>query len=179
MTHYAEIKNVARLHFEDMYMQREEASQSNIAAMLENIPFKISNEENFDLNTPISEVEIYSSIWSLDPDKSLESNGFTISFYHFFSNMIKTYLQRMLHFSHQFLRLWGNTNTSILELIPKESIPTTFSCFRTISLCNSSYKILTKIIASWLKKILPKIISPNQSGFMEERKIVDNIVLVQ
>ena len=93
MTDYAEIKNVARIHFEDMYMQREEASQSNIAAMIENIPFKISNEENFDLNTPISEVEIYSSIWSLDPDKSLKSNGFTISFYHFFSNMIKTYLQ--------------------------------------------------------------------------------------
>jgi hypothetical protein len=117
-----------------MYMQREEASQSNIVSMLENIPFKISNEENFDLNRPISEVEIYSSIWSLDPHKSLEPNGFTISFYHFFSNMIKTYLQRMLRFSHQLLRLWGNTNTSILALIPKESIPTTFSCFRTISL---------------------------------------------
>jgi hypothetical protein len=30
-----------------------------------------------------------------------------------------------------------------------------------------------------LKKILPKLISPNQGGFMQDRQIVDNIVLVQ
>lgn len=119
VTDLTEIKNVARSHFEDLHTQREEATQSNIEAMLENIPSKITNVENSDLNRPISEVEIHSAIWSLDPDKVPEPDGFTISFYCFFWNLIKIDLKHMLHFSCRTLRLGGNTNTSFLALFPK------------------------------------------------------------
>jgi hypothetical protein len=47
-----------------------------------------------------------------------------------------------------------------------------------ISLCNSSYNILTKIIANRRKWILPKIISKNQGGFLQKRQVLDNILLV-
>jgi len=36
-------------------MQREEAYQSNIVAMLEHIPTNITNEQNSKINQPISE----------------------------------------------------------------------------------------------------------------------------
>ena len=48
-----------------------------------------------------------------------------------------------------------------------------------ISLCNLSYKIVTKIIANRLKKLMPRIIPENQGGFIKGRKIQDNIMLVQ
>jgi hypothetical protein len=95
-----------------------------------------------------------------------------------FWNLIKSDLKRMLCYSHHSLKLERNTNSSFLALIPKEINPTSFTRFQPISLCNYSYKILTKIIASRLKKILPKIISPNQEGFIHDRQIMDNIVLV-
>jgi len=57
--------------------------------------------------------------------------------------------------------------------------PSSFSIFRPISLCNVSYKIITKIIANKIKPLLHKLISPNQSGFMEKRQIIYNIILVQ
>jgi hypothetical protein len=85
----------------------------------------------------------------------------------------------MLHYSHRPLRLGGNTNSSLLTLVPKQSNPSSFSKFKPISLCKSSYKIFTKIITSCLKNVLPKIMSPNQGGFMHDRQIIDNIVLVQ
>jgi hypothetical protein len=43
--------------------------------MLENIPSKISLEDNIELNKPISEAEIHSAIWSLDPDKAPGLDG--------------------------------------------------------------------------------------------------------
>ena len=46
-------------------------------------------------------------------------------------------------------------------------------------MCNKSYKVVTKIIANRLKKILSVIILENQGGFIEGRKILDNIMLVQ
>lgn len=73
----------------------------------------------------------------------------------------------------------GNTKSSYLALIPKQAKPSTFNRFRPISLCNSSYKIIKKIIANRIKEVLPIIISENQGGFMPNRQIIDNVIIVQ
>lgn len=72
-----------------------------------------------------------------------------------------------------------NTKTSHLALIPKEPNPLSFDRFRPISLCNVSYKIITKILANKLKKLLPTLVSENQRGFVPKRQITDNFILVQ
>jgi hypothetical protein len=76
-------------------------------------------------------------------------------------------------------KLGGGTNSAFLALIPKEKGALSFSRFRPISLCNTSYKILTKVIANRLKNILPSIVPENQGGFIKGRHIADNIILVQ
>ena len=68
---------------------------------------------------------------------------------------------------------------AFLALIPKEKEAKTFDRFRPISMCNIGYKIITKIMATRLKHILPFIIPENQGGFVKGRKIWDNIILVQ
>jgi hypothetical protein len=85
----------------------------------------------------------------------------------------------MFHYTEKSFKIGGNTNSSFLSQVHKETNPSSFSKYRPISLCNSSYKILTKIISYCLKNLFPKIIYPNQGGFMKERQIIDNIVLVQ
>eukprot|EP00253_Pinus_taeda_P024025 PITA_24025 len=76
-------------------------------------------------------------------------------------------------------KLGDNTKSSHIALIPKEANPKSFDRFLPISLCNVSYKIITKIIANRLKKLLPIIISENQGGFVPKRQIIDNVILIQ
>ena len=73
----------------------------------------------------------------------------------------------------------GSTNSTFIALIPKEVNLTSFNRFKPISLCNASYKILSKLLANRIKPLLDKLISPSQGGFIKGRHILDNIILVQ
>ncbi|XP_055960979.1 uncharacterized protein LOC126672148 [Mercurialis annua] len=70
-------------------------------------------------------------------------------------------------------------NRTLITLIPKCENPESIKSFRPISLCNVIYKIITKIIANRLKKVMPHIIGPMQTSFVEGRHITDKIILAQ
>ncbi|KAK3230980.1 hypothetical protein Dsin_002861 [Dipteronia sinensis] len=51
--------------------------------------------------------------------------------------------------------------------------------FRPISLCNTTYKILSKIIVQRIIPLLPNLVSPSQVAFVPGRQIQDDIVVAQ
>lgn len=50
-------------------------------------------------------------------------------------------------------------NTILIVILPKKEDPKTFADFCPIALCNTLYKIFTKVISMRLAKLLPQIIS--------------------
>jgi hypothetical protein len=64
-------------------------------------------------------------------------------------------------------------NGSYITLVPKVPNPAKVSDFRPISLLNSSIKLITKILANRLQKVILQVIHQNQYGFIKNRSIQD------
>lgn len=63
----------------------------------------------------------------------------------------------------------GRVNHTFLSLIPKVSDAYSIESFHPISLCNCIYKIISKVAANRLKKVIPSLIFDEQKAFVKGR----------
>lgn len=113
----------------------------------------------------------------MHPDKSPGSDGMSPEFYQKYwdvvggdvINLVKNFFESGV-FDDKI------TFTNIV-LIPKKQCPKSMSNLRPISLCNVTYKIVSKVITSRLKEVIGSVISKTQSAFIFGRLISDNIMI--
>ena len=124
--------------------------------------------------------EITKALKLLPNNKSPGSDGFTINFYKFFLIDIKDFLFDSFRYSFTRGTLSNDQKLGVLNLIPKTQKNLRYlSNWRPVSLLQTDYKILTKTLALRLQKVLPKIISMEQVGYIPNRYIGENIRTIQ
>ncbi|XP_025630405.1 uncharacterized protein [Arachis hypogaea] len=70
-------------------------------------------------------------------------------------------------------------NKTLLTLILKTEVVTSLRQLPPISLCNVTYKVITKILANRLRRLMDKLVAPTQCSFVPGRQSADNIAIFQ
>ncbi|XP_013589029.1 uncharacterized protein LOC106404232 [Brassica napus] len=157
----------------------ESSNPEDIEEALAQVPTTITGAMNDNLTAPVSEWEVKLALFAMHPEKAPGPDVMTALFYQKLWDIVKEDLTLMVN---KFLfegTMANRLNDTNICLIPKTTKPTKMAQFRPISLCNVSYKIISKLLCQRLKKVLPGLISETQSAFVAGRQISDNNMIAQ
>eukprot|EP00253_Pinus_taeda_P003190 PITA_03190 len=174
---HEQIEEVLLNHFQQVHQEQAVDRQRAIGRITSNIPKLVTEEHNELLMSPIQAQEVDEAMAQLKEGKAPGPDGFTTTFFHAFWDLIKEEVWQVVEESRALRWLLPSLNSTFITLIPKEENSLTPEKFRPIALCNVLYKVISKVIANRLKPLLPMLISPEQSGYVEGRQIMDGIIL--
>ena len=139
----------------------------------------LNKEEQDECEGEITARECLESLKSMEHNKTPGTDGLPAEFYKTFWSDINEPLVNALNYSYKIGKLSVTQKRGIIKLIPKKDTELYFiQNWRPLSLLNTDYKIAAKSIASRIKRFLPKLIDSDQTGFIKERFIGENIRLI-
>ena len=121
------------------------------------------------LEIPFSKEKVFVAISNLGKAKAPESDGFTMTFWLFCWDVVKVEIMGFFREFHERGRFVKSLNATFLVLVPKKGGVEDLKDFRPISLVGSLYKLLAKVLANRIKKVMGKVISEPQNAFVEGR----------
>ena len=139
---------------------------------------KVTDEKKCILNKEIDIPDILSAIKSTKKNSSPGPDGIIYEFYQEFFDVIKDDLLYIYSSGYTMGKLAYSQYLAIIILLYKKGEREKIGNWRPISLNNTDVKILSKILAERVKKVLPDIIHMNQCGCVKGRKIGQGIRLV-
>lgn len=162
--------------FQDLYTNDlQSSSRQSLVATSRIIPL---SSHSF-LERDLTRAEITTAINSFKPHKSPGLDGLHPFFCQKYWNIIDNSVEDFCFAVFTHWEIPHCINNTYICLVPKSSNAATIGQCRPISLFNTIYKIITKILVNRVKPFLQDLIGPTQASFLANRRVADNAILVQ
>lgn len=140
---------------------------------------RLEEELVHDLSREVTNEEIRSTIGLMGNFKAPGSDGLQAIFYKSQWSIVGPAVCSLIKAIFKDPRKVKEINDTMITLVPKVEPVTSIKEMRPISLCNVTYKAVTKILSQRLRVVLDKLISPVQCSFVPNRQSRDNIIITQ
>lgn len=170
------MKNLVYQHFTRIFSRDTNGTEGD--EMIANFP-QLNNERWDWFNADFTPDEVKKAIFDMSPYKAPGPDGFHAGFYQkSWATVGNVITKQTLDFLNSGVMEEG-LNDTLVTLLPKVNNPEEVAQFRPISLCNVSYKVITKVMTNRIKGILNDLIGLEQSSFVPGRQITNNVIIYQ
>ena len=122
-------------------------------------------------------VEIDAAVDSCDGTKAPGPDGYNFNFIKSAWDVIKKDVYEIVFEFWRTARLPKGSNNAFIAMIPKVDNPLGLKDYRPISMVGCVYKIISKILARRLQRVISELIGPSQSSFIHGRQILDGALI--
>lgn len=129
------------------------------------------------LEEEVTADEIRKVLFAMPNNKSPGPDGYPAEFFKSTWSVVAHDFIIVVQSVFKFGFLPKGINSTVLALIPKKLDSLEKRDYRPIAFCNVLYKVVSKIVANMLKKLLHQIITENQSAFIKGRLLMENVLL--
>ncbi|XP_004289445.1 PREDICTED: putative ribonuclease H protein At1g65750-like [Fragaria vesca subsp. vesca] len=140
---------------------------------------RIEQHNLFACSVPISMLEVKNALFGIGGLKAPGVDGFPAIFYQHHWKDYASKIFNVVNTAFSSCSVPPDLNQTIISLIPKFEGPQHMVNFRPISLCNTIYKVISKIIVARIRPFMQQLIIPNQVSYVPGRHISDNIMIAQ
>ena len=137
----------------------------------------LHNQDAANLEELFREKEVFIALSKLNKDKALGSNDFSLAFWQHCWEVVKVEVLSFFKEFHEHGCFVKNLNATFLVLVPKKGGVEELKDFKPINLVDSIYKLLAKVLANRLKKMIGKVVSKYYNVFMGIRQILDAVLI--
>lgn len=139
----------------------------------------VKEEDLVKSDCPVIDEEIKAGLWSLKAFKAPGPDGLHAGFFHRFWLVVGDSVREEIKQIFSSACIPKYLNQTLITLIPKCKNLESFNNYRPISLCNTVYKVVSKIIVARIRPLLADLVSSLQAAFVLGKKGIDNAIIVQ
>jgi len=131
------------------------------------------------IDMPIMAEELQTAVHRGTGNKAPGHDGIGMDFFKKNCNIINDNMLIMFNLMYSTGNIREQQKHVIVVCIPKTTAPKTPADYRPITLLNTDYKILGRIVASRLRPILTELLHPSQHGGVQGGGIFDAVATVR
>ena len=169
----AKIRDKVVSFYEDLYQEKESWRPSLVGLNFHSIGVSESShlERKFDRE------EVLLVLKDLLGDKAPGPDGFSMAFFHKCWEVVGDDVMGFFEEFHYHCKFEKSLNATFIALISKKRDALNIRDYCPISLVNSMYKLLSKVLANRAKLVLESLISDSQKAFVGGRQTLDSVLI--
>ena len=171
-----EINEIFADYYRTLYSDPQPHTQEAVLQYIQNIQLAcLTPEQCEELETPLQLSEIRYAIKQISRNKTPGTDGLPIEYYATYIETLAPKLLEVFNEAWQKGTLPASLREALIVVLHKKGRdPLDVRSYRPLSLLNTDYKILGKILANRLRPLITAMVHPDQNGFIPGRSTFIN-----